>query len=332
MSDPANSSTAIDLSRLPPPSFVAVPSFESIRAELIEYVTRPENLPEFDATVEADPAVMLLETIAWRELVIRQAFNERALQTMLAYATGADLEQLGALVNVPRLILQEADGPTPAIYESDADLRRRIQLAPESFSVAGPATAYRFHALSADATIADALATSPTPDDILSIVLSVLAAHDAAPELVTAMTTTLGAADWPGDVLVSILSRLGDGTASADQIEAVEAIVNDREVRPLTDNVRVASVTLLTFNVLAVLTLFHGPDAVVVLAAAEARLAAYLADARKIGRPVTRSGIIAALHVEGVLNVALVEPATDILPDGTQIAHCTGTDVTLADD
>jgi len=295
MADTATSSTAIDLSRLPAPSFVATLSFEEIRADLVAQLQ--VLLPEFDATIESDPAVKLLETVAYRELLIRQAFNERAMQCMLAYSTGADLDQLGALVNVARLELEPATDTTPAILESDADLRRRIQLAPESFSVAGPATAYRFHALSADATIADANATSPAP----------------------------------GEVLVSILSRLGSGTASPDQIAAVEAIVGNRAVRPLTDHVTVASVGLLTFTVLAELTLFHGPDAIVVLAAAEARLAAYLADARKIGRPVTRSGLIAALHVEGVLNVNLIHPAADILPDGTQIAHCTGSDVTVAD-
>lgn len=296
MPDTASSSTAIDLSRLPAPSFLTPLSYEQERADLVAFFQTV--LPEFDATIPSDPAVKLLEVIAYYVMLKGQQFNERALQTMLAYATSADLDNLGALVNVERLIIEEASGSDPAVYESDADLRRRIQLAPESFSVAGPATAYRFHALSADATIADALATSPTP----------------------------------GAVLVTILSRLGDGTASPDQIAAVEAIVTSREVRPLTDMVTVASVELIAFTVLATLTLFHGPDAVVVLAAAEQRLAAYIADARKIGRPVTRSGIIAALHVEGVLNVALTQPAADILPSGTQLAHCTGTDVMLADE
>jgi phage-related baseplate assembly protein len=296
VSDTASSSTAIDLSRLPAPSFLAPLSYEQERADLVAFFQTV--LPEFDATIPSDPGVKLLELIAYYVMLKGQQFNERALQTMLAYATGADLDNLGALVNVERLIIEEASGSDTAIYESDADLRRRIQLAPESFSVAGPATAYRFHALSADATIADALATSPAP----------------------------------GEVLITILSRLGDGTATPDQIAAVEAVVTSREVRPLTDMVTVASVELLTFTVLATLTLFHGPDAVVVLAAAEQRLAAYLADARKIGRPVTRSGIIAALHVEGVLNVTLAQPAADIMPDGTQLAHCTGTDVMVADD
>lgn len=294
MADFSTPSTAIDLSRLPAPTFAAPLSFAAVRAELVDYLQL--TLPEFDATVASDPAVKLLEVVAWRELVIRQAFNDQALQIMLAYATGANLDQLGALVNVERLLIEPADGATPAVYESDADLRRRIQLAPESFSVAGPATAYRFHALGADPTIADALASSPAP----------------------------------GEVLVTIMSRYGSGVASPSQIAAVEAAV--ATTRPLTDQVTVASVELVPFNVQATLAIFPGPDSVVVRAAAEARLAAYLADARQIGRAVTRSGIIAALHVEGVMNVILAQPAADILPDSSQIANCTGTIVTVADD
>lgn len=294
MADFSTPSTAIDLSRLPAPTFAAPLSFAAVRAELVDYLQL--TLPEFDATVASDPAVKLLEVVAWRELVIRQEFNDQALQIMLAYAAGANLDQLGALVNVERLLIEPADGATPAVYESDVDLRRRIQLAPESFSVAGPATAYRFHALGADPTIADALASSPAP----------------------------------GQVLLAIMSRYGSGVASPSQIAAVEAAV--ATTRPLTDQVTVVSVELLGFNIQAALVIFPGPDSVVVRAAAEARLAAYLADARQIGRAVTRSGIIAALHVEGVMNVILAQPAADILPDSSQIANCTGTIVTVADD
>jgi phage-related baseplate assembly protein len=44
--------------------------------------------------------------------------------------------------------------------EADEDLRQRIVLAPESFSVAGPELAYVFHARSAHPDVLDASATS----------------------------------------------------------------------------------------------------------------------------------------------------------------------------
>jgi phage-related baseplate assembly protein len=184
-----------------------------------------EDLPTFDATVTSDPAVKVLEVYAYREMLLRQQFNERARQVMLAYATGTNLEQLGALLNVEKL---------PG--EQDEAYRARIQLAPAAFSVAGPATAYRYYALSAASTVADASVTSPRPDDIRAAVLGLLADHGAEAGLVAAMTALLDGAVWPGTVLVSLLSAQGDGSASDDEIEAVElAIAADEDVRPVTD-------------------------------------------------------------------------------------------------
>jgi phage-related baseplate assembly protein len=162
-------------------------------------------------------------------------------------------------------------------------------LAAESFSVAGPELAYVFHAKSADGDVLDASAISPAP----------------------------------GEVLVSVLSRAGDGTAPADTLAAVEAIVNDRAIRPLGDLVTVASAEILQFTIDATLHTFSGPDLNVVLAAAEARLLAYLDESRRLGRDITTSGLIAALMVAGVQRVILAEPSADVICGPTQAAHCT---------
>jgi phage-related baseplate assembly protein len=53
--------------------------------------------------------------------------------------------------------------------------------------VAGPASAYRFHALSAAPTIADASVAAPRPDDIRAVVMGCLAAQGAGADLVAAM-------------------------------------------------------------------------------------------------------------------------------------------------
>jgi hypothetical protein len=50
------------------------------------------------------------------------------------------------------------------------------------------------------------------------------------------MEAALDAMVWPGTVIISLLSSLGDGSASAAEIEAVEmAVAEDEDVRPLTD-------------------------------------------------------------------------------------------------
>ncbi|NBC35549.1 baseplate assembly protein [Novosphingobium sp. FSY-8] len=277
----ADTTTAIDLSQLPAPTVVETLDYATIRAAMIARVQ--ETLPSWDATVVSDPAVKVLEVAAYRELLIRQTFNERAKQVMLAYATDSNLDHLGALLGVARLE-----------DESDDDLRARIQLAPDSFSVAGPATAYKYHALSADSTLADASVTSPTP----------------------------------GVVLVCLLSASGDGTATEDQIANVTAALDG--VRPLTDQVIVQSATIVPYAITADLTLFDGPDASVVLASAQANATAFVTSARRMGRSINRANVFAAITVAGVSNAALTGPAADIAMGATECGHCTGITITVA--
>ncbi|MCE4363299.1 baseplate J/gp47 family protein [Xanthomonas hortorum] len=142
-------------------------SFETIFATALTQFRR--LMPEFSALTESDPVYKILQLFAARELLIRQRANDKAQQTMLAFATGTNLDHLGALFGVARLVLdpgQPESGVAPT-YESDVDFRRRIQLAPEGFSVAGPEGAYIYHALSAAADVMDASATSPAPGQVL---------------------------------------------------------------------------------------------------------------------------------------------------------------------
>ena len=86
------SSTAIDLSRLPPPDVVEALDFEGIFNRLrADFLTR---YPEFTAFVESDPAIKLLEVVAYSELVLRQRINDAARSVLIAYALGGDLDNL----------------------------------------------------------------------------------------------------------------------------------------------------------------------------------------------------------------------------------------------
>jgi phage-related baseplate assembly protein len=293
-SETSLASTAVDLSRLPAPQVVEQLSYEAIFAALL--ASLQQLLPAFDATVESEPAVKLLQVFAYRELLLRQEFNDRACGVMLAYARGGDLDQLAALVGVTRLQIAPADPETgaAAVFESDDALRARAVLAPESFSVAGPELAYVFHARSAHADVLDASATSPAP----------------------------------GQVVVTVLSRLGNGEASAELLGAVEAVVNAYDVRPLTDLVSVQSADVVEFAIAAKLYIYQGPDSAVVMAAAAASLQNYIDGGRRLGRDITLSGLYAALHVAGVQRVDLTSPTGNIVLGDTQAPWCTGVALT----
>jgi len=286
--------SAIDLSRLPAPDAIEPLDYETIYGEMLARLRT--FIPDFDDSLESDPAVRILQVAAYFRLLDRQRVNDAIRAVMIAYAAGADLDHLAAVFGVARLTVTPADPENniAAVMESDDDLRRRVILAPEGYSVAGPVGAYIFHALTAHADVLDASATSPEP----------------------------------GQVVVSLLARDGDGTASAALIDAVEAALNAESVRPITDEVIVASAEIVDYEIAAQIWTYPGPDAAIVLAEAESRLAAYRAAQRRIGRDITLSGIYAALHVEGVQRVALPSPAADIPISETQAANCIAATVT----
>lgn len=293
--DVSASSSAIDLSRLPAPTIVEVLGFEAIYAEWLAAITAPDLLPDFNATVESDPVVKVLQLGAYRELLLRQQFNERALQLLVAYASGSNLDHLGVLFGVERLVLDPGDpdqGVDPT-YEEDDDYRQRIVIAAERFSVAGPELAYVYHAKSAHPDVLDASATSPAP----------------------------------GEVLISVLSRTGDGTAPDGTVDAVAAVltpVAGNRIRPMGDLVTVQSAEILDRAITITIFTFLGPDKQVVLDAASVGVDAYLAESRKLGRNITVSSLHAAATVPGVQRV-LLDLEEDIICDLTQAANITRT-------
>ena len=285
--------STIDLSTLPAPDIVEPLSFETIRAQMLA------ALPEaFSALVASDPAVKVLEVCALREVMLRQRVNEAARAVMLAKALGNDLVNLGALFGVERLVIDPGtpeDGVPPTLEDIE-DYRARIALAPEGYSVAGPIGAYEFHARAADPDVLDVAVDSPAP----------------------------------AEVVVTVLSRLGDGEPSPELLASVLAAVSAETVRPVGDRVTVQPCETVPFDLEAVLHVLPGPDASVVLASAQARLVEFLASRRRIGRPVPISGVMAALHVAGVERVTLAAPLGDIEVDAGQAAHCAAPTVTLA--
>lgn len=314
--------TAVDLSKIPLPDVFEQRTFEEILRERL--ATFQQLMPEFDAVVESDPVYKLLQNGAYTELVLRAQFNQRAKGLFLATAERADLDNFAVPFGVARQLLEKGDPDkgTPDVYEGDTAFRRRIQLSPEGLSVAGPEGAYIFHTLGADSRVLDASAQSPEPDDIKDLVLQILARHNAGEALVQEMTTALEQATWPGTVVVSVLSRDGNGAATPEVVAAVDAALTSEDVRPLTDLVVVQSAQIVSYAVDADLYTFDGPDAQVVIAEARRRLAAYQAESHRLGRDVPRSAIYAQLHAEGVQRVVLRSPATDIVVDRTQAAFC----------
>ena len=281
--------TAVDLSRLPAPDIIEALDFETILADAV--VRMQAAMPTFENR-DSDPAAKLLQLFSYAAQLLRQRVNDAARAVMPAYANGADLDNIAALFGIVRLTVNPANDALgiPAVMESDAEFRRRMVLAPEGFSVAGPEGAYIFHALTASPDVLDASTTSPNP----------------------------------GEVLLSVLSRTGSGAASADLVETVRAHASDATRRPLTDLLTVQSAEIVEYAVSATIRTFSGPDGQLVIETARSGLDRYVSENHRLGRDITRSGIFAALHVSGVQNVNLASPAEDIVISRVQAPYCTG--------
>lgn len=290
------SATPIDLSRLSSPDIVETIDFETLLAErkaalVALYPTDKQAEVAAALALESEPMNIHLQENAYREVVLRQRVNDAARAVMLAYAKGTNLEHLAALFEVERLTITPADpaNDIDAVFEDDTDLRARTQLAPQGFSVAGPEGAYIKHARDADGLVLDASAVSPAPCE----------------------------------VVVTVLSRAGDGTADEPLIDKVKAALSAEDVRPMTDLVTVQGATIKRYAVRATLVFFAGPDRSVALAEANRRVAAYTDEMHKLGMAITLDGIYAAARAPGVQKVILAEPAADIPATKQEAPYCT---------
>jgi len=283
----------VDLSQLPQPQIIETLDFEGILLDVKAVIIAafPDNQQEAIAAAmefESEPLNVIAQTIAYRELMLRQQINEGAAACMLSHAESSDLDNLSANLNTTRLEITAATDTSDAVMESDTALRLRAQSAFEGLSVAGPTGAFEYYAKSASGKVKDAKAISPSP----------------------------------AVVIVSVLSTEGDGTASASLLTVVNTALSAECIRPVGDRLTVQSAEIVIYAIEATLYLYPGPESEPIITAAQNALSAWLSAQGKIGTDVARSAIMAALHVQGVQRVELVSPAADIAIADTQSALC----------
>ena len=151
--------TLSDLASLPTPAVIETLSFETIFSEL--QAEFQSLYPDYSALLASDPAVKLLEVAAYREVLLRNRINTAAKASLLAFATGSDLDHLAAFYGVTRLM-----------DETDEALRLRTRQRIIGFANAGGAAHYRYWALSASPEVADVEVDSPEPGRVRISVLA----------------------------------------------------------------------------------------------------------------------------------------------------------------
>jgi len=292
-------SSPIDLTRLPAPDIIEPLDYEvtlAARKAAVVAEMPVDQQDEVAATLEleSEPMTKLLEENVTRDLALQNRINVAARAVLLAYARGGDLDQLGANFNTERLTITPADPtvnpPVAEVKEDDDAFQPRIQEAFDGLSVAGPTAAYEFFARSAHGHVRDARCTSPAPCEIV----------------------------------ISVLSTEGDGTADRPLIDAVDSALSAETVRPVGDLVTVQSAEIISYEIDAVLVIGSGPESSIITQAAQQSVLAESVPKRPLGRSVYLSKLDAALHVEGVVHVIINSPPANIILTKLQAAFCTG--------
>ncbi|TQF71854.1 baseplate assembly protein [Pseudoalteromonas luteoviolacea] len=335
--------SAIDLSRLPAPNLIEPLSYEKIRAEILEdFKTR---FPDAELNLVSDPVIKLVESFAYRELLLRQRINESAHGVLLANATSSELDYLGNRFGVQRAILIPADDskipPQKAVYESDERFRERIALALEGFSTAGPAGAYAFHALKGSQYVKDVFVDAPQfayadlPEQVTNLLppsAKLLMCTDDAGITSDVLAGIQPPEPMPGDVVLTLLSSQSNGRASQEVIDDVKAQLNKDSVRPLTDRVLIKSADIIEFDLDATLHIYPGMDGEAIVLEAKNSLATWLKQHHKLGHDISLSGLYAVLHQAGVQRVELRSPQWDITAHAHQAVFCKGMNIEVGEE
>jgi len=199
--------------------------------------------------------------------------------------------------------------------ETDDQLRERIRLAPNSFSVAGPYKAYEFHTYSASPLIIDVAVDNRHYKEGDTIPAG-KAIGDVIPGTVEVFPLLEGLVETPTEILDLVLAKL-----NADRI------------RPLNDIVFATSPTAVNTAITVGLILYEGQVQADILSVVEARLEAFRNGRRKLlGQDVVIDqikGVIMA-DMEGMIYKANVTvPSADLVIGRTQFANITAINVTV---
>ena len=281
MPAPSPLSLPVDLSRLPQMQLVEV-NHGLERDKTIAGVKARMKAWGFDFDVgrlASDPAVALIEEVAYRRALGLQTINDAGKQLTLVHSYGPYLDHIAATyyadVQAARL-----EG------ETDDRFLRRLLLAAHARSV-GSLEGYEYWALTLAPALADARALNHS---------SGLVAR--------------------GDIALVVAAAPG-AVDEADQVEAVRVGLSARGRHHANDVLTVRAAVRRPYSVSATLLGRPGPDPAPVIAEAQARLQAFAADRRRVGRPITNSGLHAALTVAGVEGVRLAaDMDIDPGPDG----------------
>lgn len=284
---------SLDLSRLAPVPLVDADYATNLKARLTHFQALwnaarkldPSLPPINTLALQTEPAVILAQEYQYADTLLRQLMNEIAADLRLATSQKAALDHLAATYHrTQRKLLVAADpvNGIAAVYESDAELRSRAQLAPEGLATFGL-----------------------TPGGYIYKVRTAFADRIKS---VTAINRGAGLVE------LRALGRAGDGTVSASLLAEIAGAFAAEDASQSTDILTVLGADVEPWTASLILSLLPGPDPDVVKAAAVEAVQAYGVAQHRLGAGLYGEAVTAAAHVGPVEKVRHAGGFTDRMP------------------
>lgn len=313
------------LNQLAEPEIVKVETFEKLlaefKAEVLAYVQArdPEKAARLAVALDndSDLLAMMLQAFTLRLQGHERKYNARIKQMLAWWAEGSNLDARAADLGLERRVIDEGDPnafpPVDPLLEGDEDLRVRYYLAPHA-PAAGSRLQYRREAM----TLGERAKVTVESNAAGQVVVTYTFAPDG---FAAQVKDANGRQTAPGQVTVTVLARAGDGTPSAELLEAERKHFARADVRPETDEVIVRAAEIVRYQINATVYINAGPDAQLTKEAAEAALAEYAASRHMLGGYVDPSRIDYVLHGAGAERLAL-DLAAPIECQAHQAPYC----------
>ena len=254
--------------------------------QIIEELSLSEILEQMrNKFIEIEPEfTAYLESDPLIKLMEVAAYRELLLRQRINQAAKANLLAFATGSDLDNLAAFY--GITRLENETDDELRTRTQAKIVGWSSAGSREAYKFHALNSDPRVKEANADSPEP----------------------------------GLVRISILSKENNGVVSDDLLETVNNYMQRDDIRMLTDTVQVVPCNLIDIDVKAKITLMSSTP-IEFLSTIKSSFKNAFAKIAGLGVSISRSWIISNLFLDGVKDVQLLSPISDVEVSETECAR-----------
>ena len=317
--------------RLAKPEIVETPKFEDLLARFKQTVVDAiaEDDPDLAAEVEAalaneaEVATKLVEAATVILQTQTRHYNEQIQQMLAWWAKDSNLDAKVADLGLERQLLDpgdpDANPPVPPTYESDDRLRLRYFLAPHA-----PAAGSRLHYRNEALTLSDRALVSVDAPEAGVVTVTYRFDRDSWPAQIKDAN---GRRVEPGRVRVTVLARDGDGTPSAELLDAVRAHFARPDVSPETDDIEVVAAEILPWSISGVAYIHPGPDATLTQQTAVDALQAYADEQHVLGGSVEPSWVYAKLHEAGAVSIDLASPLAGIAADDHQAPWCESIDI-----